>query len=74
MNSRKNKIPPPEATCCACMRRKKCFVERTMPDGSVRRYENFFKSPEHCGWICAKCMRRFEEAGGTEDVPEILRR
>ena len=74
IKSRKKKTPPHEATCCVCLSRKKCFVERTMPDSSIRRYDNFFYSPKHRGSLCAQCNRRFEETGDTEELPEILRR
>ena len=74
MKSRKKKTPPPEATCCVCLSRRKCSIERPMQDGKIRRYDNFFYSPKHRGSLCAKCNRRFEENGDIDDVPEILRR
>ncbi len=43
-------IPPPEAICAACMKRKKCTTERGMA-----YYDNFKYSDQHNGWVCKRC-------------------
>lgn len=48
-------IPPPEATCAACMKRKKYTTKRKMRDGSYREYDNFKYSDQHNGWLCKRC-------------------
>ncbi len=52
---------PPEAQCAVCMKRKQCVTKRTMPDESVRIYDNFLYSEEHRGWICKRCVRLLEK-------------
>lgn len=54
------RIPPPEATCCVCMGRKQCVVERTLKY-EIRKYDNFLYSEEHRGWLCKPCAKKLEK-------------
>lgn len=57
------KTKPPEATCCVCMKRKKCVTFRDLPFYGIRHYDNFLYSEEHCGWLCKPCAKKVEKRG-----------
>ncbi len=57
-------IPPPEAICAACMKRKKCVTTREIAvldkvqcavTYEERTYDNFKYSDQHNGFICRRC-------------------
>lgn len=67
------KPQPEKATCVVCLKRKQCVTERWL-DSGIRRYDNFFYSEEHRGWLCRQCHTKLMKEGGTTDLPEILRK
>lgn len=64
---------PTHATCAACMKRKQCITKRILATGELRQYDQFAYSPDHRGWLCKKCHRKFMTEG-PKDVPDILRK
>jgi hypothetical protein len=56
------------------MKRKQCITKRILKNGDIRLYDNFTYSDQHRGWICKKCLRALDKAGGTDEIPEILKK
>ena len=59
----RKRVPPPEATCCICLKRKKCTTERCGIEGRIKVYDNFLYSEEHKGWLCKPCGKKLEKGG-----------
>lgn len=64
---------PEKATCVVCMKRKVCVTTRELKSGIVR-YDNFFYSAEHRGWLCRQCNTKLMRDGNRSECPEILRK